>query len=186
MAAAPIESSRDAATRKGPEVVIIAAVAESNRVIGDGYKLPWHIPEDLKRFKRLTRGHPLIMGRKTFESIIVQFGRPLPERRHLVLTSHPDEVEHPVAECFTSLEAALKAVRHEDLVFIAGGATVYASTVAAVDRLELTIVEGEFHGNAFFPPWKHLVGPVYELASREEHDGFRYETYIRPEDLTLG
>ena len=168
-----------------PELVIIAAVAETNRVIGDGFRLPWHIPEDLKRFKRLTRGHPLIMGRKTFESLLVQFGRPLPERRHLVLTRRPERLDHPVAECFTTLDAALDAVAGEDLVFIAGGATVYASTIASVDRLELTIVEGDYHGDAFFPPWNHLVGPVYKLVAKEAHEGFRYETYTRQEDLTL-
>jgi len=68
------------------EIVLIAAVAEANRVIGDGKELPWHLPEDLARFKRLTRGHPLLMGRRTFQSIVHQFGGPLPERRHLVLT----------------------------------------------------------------------------------------------------
>jgi dihydrofolate reductase len=166
-------------TEDRPEVVIIAAVAERNRVIGDGLQLPWHIPEDLKRFKRLTRGHPMIMGRKTFESILVQFGRPLPERRHLVLTSNPESVTHPAAECFTSYEQALQAVSDEEIVFVAGGATVYAATVDKVDRLELTIVEGEFEGDAFFPPWKQLVGPVYRLVSEEKHDGFRYETYVK-------
>lgn len=181
MDAMSISSNGNTDPQSRPELVIIAAVAEGNRVIGDGFRLPWHIPEDLKRFKRLTRGHPLIMGRKTFESILVQFGKPLPERRHLVLTRHPERVDHSTAECFTSLEEALAAVRDEDLVFIAGGATVYASTVDAVDRLELTIVEGDFKGDAFFPPWRHLVGPVYELLSKEENEGFRYETYVRRE-----
>ncbi len=161
------------------ELVIIAAVAETNRVIGDGFKLPWHIPEDLKRFKRLTRGHPLVMGRKTFESLIHQFGKPLPERRHLVLTSRPSRVKHPVAECFTDIETALDAVADEPLVFIAGGAQIYSATIDRVHRLELTIVEGNYTGDAFFPAWEHLVGSVYEPTFREEHEGFRYETYTR-------
>lgn len=168
-----------------PELVIIAAVAESNRVIGKGFSLPWHIPEDLKRFKRLTRGHPLVMGRKTFESIIVQFGKPLPERRHLVLTRHPERVDHPTAECFTSLEDALAVVSDEEVVFVAGGATIYTLTIESVDRLELTIVEGEFDGDAYFPPWEHLIGTVYELVAQEIHEGFRYETYLRKQYLTL-
>lgn len=162
-----------------PELVIIAALAESNRVIGKGFSLPWHIPEDLKRFKRLTRGHPLIMGRKTFESILLQFGGPLPERRHLVLTHRPDRVRHPAAECFRSLEDALAEVAPSETVFVAGGATIYELTIGSVDRLELTIVEGHYDGDAFFPPWEHLIGPVYELVSTEEHEGFRYETYAR-------
>ena len=185
MTSLPGKRDGNTGSRERPELVIIAAVAESNRVIGEGFRLPWHIPEDLKRFKRLTHGHPLIMGSRTFESILVQFGKPLPERRHLVLTRHPERIDHPVAECFASLDDALAAVAGEDLVFIAGGATVYASTIASVDRLELTIVEEEHHGDAFFPPWKHLVGTVYELASKEEHKGFRYETYRRKEYLTL-
>ncbi|HEY5564587.1 MAG TPA: dihydrofolate reductase [Rhodothermia bacterium] len=185
MAARRVEIDEKAASVGRPELVIIAAVAETNRVIGDGFRLPWHIPEDLKRFKRLTRGHPLIMGRKTFQSLLVQFGGPLPERRHLVLTRRPERVDHPVAECFTTLDDALDAVAGEDLVFVAGGASVYALTIASADRLELTIVEGDYHGDAFFPPWEHLVGPVYKLALREAHEGFRYETYIRREDLTL-
>jgi len=168
-----------------PELVIIAALAEGDRVIGKGQSLPWHIPEDMKRFKRLTRGHPLIMGRKTFESILVQYGRPLPERRHLVLTRHPERVDHPVAECFPDLDQALDSVADEEVVFVAGGAEIYALTIGAVDRLELTIVDGKYEGDAFFPPWRHLVGPVYELASQEKHQGFRYETYIRKQDLTL-
>jgi dihydrofolate reductase len=161
------------------ELVIIAAVAETNRVIGDGFKLPWHIPEDLKRFKRLTRGYPLVMGRKTFESLIHQFGKPLPDRRHLVLTSQPGRIKHPVAECFTTIDAALAAVADEPLVFIAGGAQIYTATIDRVHRLELTIVEGDYRGDAFFPAWEHLVGPVYKRAFREEHEGFRYETYLR-------
>lgn len=179
------ESEQSRVDVKKTEIVIIAALAESNRVIGDGFSLPWHIPEDLKRFKRLTRGHPLVMGRKTFESILEQFGRPLPERRHLVLTRHPERVVHPVAECFSSVTDALAAVEDEEIVFIAGGATVYTQTIETVDRLELTIVDGEFDGDAFFPPWKHLVGPVYELVSKEKHEGFRYETYTKKRDLTF-
>ncbi|MGA7303599.1 MAG: dihydrofolate reductase [Rhodothermales bacterium] len=179
------DSKGDASATKRPELVIIAALAESNRVIGKGLSLPWHIPEDLKRFKRLTRGHPLLMGRKTFESLIAQFGKPLPERRHLVLTHHPETVSHPTAECFQSLEEALAHVSTHEIVFVAGGATIYEQTIASVDRLELTLVEGKYEGDAFFPPWTHLVGPVYELVSQEKHDRFRYETYRRRRDLTF-
>lgn len=178
-------SSDGRSDRKGPEIVIIAAVADRNRVIGNGLSLPWHIPEDLKRFKRLTHGHPMIMGRVTFESIIAQFGGPLPGRRHLVLTRRPEGVSHPAAESFSNLAEALEAVKDEDTVFIVGGAAVYASTIESADRLELTIVDGAYNGDAFFPPWRHLVGSVYRLQSREEKDGFRYETYIRKEYLTL-
>ena len=121
----------------------------------------------------------MIMGRKTFESIIRQFGRPLPNRRHLVLTRNPERIDHPVAECHPNLQSALDAVREEPLVFVAGGAAVYGSTIEQADRLELTIVEGDYDGDAYFPPWKHYVGTLFELSFREDHSGFRYETYLK-------
>ncbi len=164
-------------TENGPELVIIAAVAEKDRLIGDGPRLPWHLPEDLQRFKTLTLGHPLLMGRKTFESILVQFGKPLPDRRHIVLTRNPALVIHPAAECYPSTDSALEALKHETIVYIGGGATIYEAFLKRVDRLELTIVEGEYTGDTYFPPWKHLIGSVFTLVERLDHDGFRFETY---------
>src|SRR5690554_4424084 len=109
-----------------PEIIIIAAVAEGNRAIGIGNDLPWHIPEDLKRFKRLTKGHPVLMGRRTFESLLHQFGGPLKERRNVVLTDSPGAWEAlPEVETYASLEKALAAVADEERVFIGGGASVY-------------------------------------------------------------
>jgi dihydrofolate reductase len=163
----------------GPEIIIIAAVAEKDRLIGNGMRLPWHIPEDLKRFKQLTKGHPLLMGRKTFESILVQFGRPLPNRRHIVLTSDPERISHPVAECFSSVEDALESVKYETKVYISGGARVYETFLERADILELTLVEGDFEGDTFFPTWKHLVGRVFYLEKRVPREGYRFETYKR-------
>ncbi|MFC2085926.1 dihydrofolate reductase [Bacteroidota bacterium] len=163
----------------GPELVIIAAVAEKDRLIGRGTHLPWHIPEDLRRFKRLTLGHPLLMGRKTFESIIVQFGQPLPNRRHIVLTRNPDKIKHPAAECFLSVADAMEALQQETLVYIGGGAAVYETFLEYADRLELTIVEGDYEGDTYFPPWKHLVGSIFALENQENHPGFRFESYQR-------
>lgn len=160
-----------------PELIIIAAVAEKDRLIGNGMKLPWHIPEDLKRFKQLTEGYPLLMGRRTFESILAQFGKPLPGRRHIVLTRHPERVEHPVAECFTSIDEALEALKNETKVYIAGGAEVYKEFLERADRLELTIVEGEYDGDTYFPPWKYLVGTRFTLIEEQKRDGFRFETF---------
>ena len=162
-----------------PELVIIAAVAEKDRLIGSGDQLPWHIPEDLKRFKRLTKGHPLIMGRRTFESILAQFGGPLPERRHVVMTRHPERLTHEAAETCNSIETALDAVRDEPLAFIAGGALIYGLFLERVDRLELTIVEGDYEGDTYFPPWKHLVGTLFGLVERDSRKGFHFETYKR-------
>ena len=157
--------------------MLIAAVAESDRLIGNGMALPWRIPEDLKRFKDLTRGHPLLMGRRTFESILAQFGGPLPERRHIVLSRTPGAVEHPAAECFSSVEDALEALKNETIVYIAGGAAVYSALLERADRLELTIVKGDYQGDTYFPPWEHLIGPVFALVERQTREGFRFDTY---------
>lgn len=178
------------------EVVVIAAVAEENRVIGKGMELPWHIPADLKRFKKLTTGHPLVMGRRTFESLMHQFGGPLPDRQNVVLTRDRETAENlatlasNITTC-SSLEAALGAFASHDVVFIGGGASVYEAALDAsdgpplADRLELTIVEGSFEGDTFFPPYAHLLGTAYELAGGEIHraedgrPGFRFETWVR-------
>ena len=162
-----------------PEIVIIAAVAEKNRVIGREMDLPWHLPEDLKRFKRLTSGHPLLMGRRTYASILHQFGGPLPNRRNVVLTSKGALPEYPEAEVYPSAEAALAALGEEGRIFIGGGATLYAQFLRRADRMELTLVEGTYEGDTFFPPFEHLVGPVFEVAAEERHDGFRFVTYRR-------
>ena len=161
-----------------PEIVLIAALAESNRVIGIDKRLPWHLPEDLKRFKRLTSGHPLLMGRKTFESLLEQFGGPLPNRRHIVLSRQPQQITHPAAETFPTLDTALHALRDEERVFIGGGGTVYTATIEHAHRLELTLVEGAFEGDAFFPPYHHLIGTRYRLAHTDHYPGFRFETYL--------
>ena len=163
-----------------PKLIIIAAVAESNRVIGRGRELPWHIPEDLKRFKRLTRGHPILMGRKTFESILHQFGGPLRERRNLVLTrgDNPWPLFSEV-ETYPTVDAALEAVADEPVVFIGGGGAVYEQFLPIADEMELTLVEGEFEGDTFFPPFKHLIGSRYEVVGEEQGEGYRFVSYRR-------
>jgi dihydrofolate reductase len=163
------------------EIVLIAAVAEKNRVIGDGLSLPWHIPEDLRRFKRLTTGHPLIMGRRTFESLLKQFGGPLPDRQNVVLTRHPERVKHEGVHVHTSLDDALSAFEDAPVIFIGGGAKVYEETLPSAHRLELTLVEGDHTGDTYFPPYEHLIGPVFECARSDQHEGYRFETYVRRE-----
>lgn len=164
-----------------PEIVLIAAVAESNRVIGRDQDLPWHLPDDLKRFKRLTSGHPLLMGRKTFESLVHQFGGALPDRRNLVLTTTRDFDDYPDVETYPTIDAAMDAVRDADRVFIGGGADVYAQFLPRADRLELTLVEGDYRGDTYFPPFEHLVGDVFEVTTVDPRDGFRFVTYRRVE-----
>jgi dihydrofolate reductase len=162
-----------------PELVIIAAVAEENRVIGDGMELPWHIPEDLKRFKRLTTGHALLMGRRTFESIVHQFGGPLPDRRLVVLTSQGALPDYPDVEAYPSIDDALDALQGAGTVFIGGGEAVYQQFLPEADRLELTLVEGDYEGDTYFPEYEHLIGTVFDQTDETPGDGFRFVTYER-------
>jgi dihydrofolate reductase len=173
------------------ELVLIAALAERSRVIGRGLDLPWHLPADLKRFKALTSGHPVIMGRRTFEALLHQNGRPLPGRENVVLTRGAFQYEHPDVHVVGSLEDALLAFADRPLLFIGGGASLYAQVLGAegdpviVDRMELTIVEADPAGNAYFPPWEHLAGTLFERTAVEAHPpeagrpAFRFETYER-------
>lgn len=162
-----------------PEIVLIAALSEESRLIGRDLDLPWHLPEDLKRFKRLTVGHPLVMGRKTFDSLIHQFGGPLPQRRNIVLTSSRTYSDYPEVETFSSVDALLEALQDEPRIFIGGGSAIYETFLTKADRLELTLVEGNYEGNVFFPRYEHLIGPVFEVTDQEPRDGFRFVTYER-------
>ncbi len=152
------------------KLIIIAALSR-NRVIGKGGKLPWHISEDLKRFKRLTTGHTVLMGRKTFESL----GKPLPNRRNVVLSSRT----LPGIETYPTLADALRALENEEKVFVIGGGEVFAQLIDQADALYLTLVDHEVEGDTFFPPYEHLIGSRYRLVAREEHEGFVFEDYVK-------
>ena len=168
-----------------PELIIIAAVSERDRLIGDGLELPWRIPADFRRFKRLTTGHPLVMGRRTFESLLHQNGGPLPDRDNVVLTRHPMRSDHANVHVYGGLDEALAAFADRARVYIGGGGTVYAQTLERADRLELTLVEGAFEGDAYFPPYEHLLGTVFRREGCEAHPAqgttpaFRFETWVR-------
>lgn len=162
-----------------PELVIIAAVAEEDRLIGDGLDLPWRIPEDLKRFKRLTMGHPMVMGRRTFESLVHQFNGPLKGRRLVVLTSQGPLTDYPDIETYPTIDAALHALADADRIFIGGGARIYEQFLPLADRLELTLVEGDYEGDTYFPPYEHLLGTDFERVEEDRRDGFRFVTYVR-------
>jgi dihydrofolate reductase len=161
----------------GPELVIMAAVGAENRVIGKGQELPWHIPEDLRHFKSLTSGWPCLMGKRTFDSVLHQLGRPLPGRRNLVLTRTKTWPEWPSVEVYASVDEALKAASGVERLFITGGATLYKAFLGRADRLELTEVYGDYDGDVFFPEYKHLIGSGYEETRRDERDGFDFVTY---------
>lgn len=167
------------------EIVLVAALSARNRVIGKGDQLPWHIPADLKHFKRLTLGETLLVGRKTYESILTQFGGPLPGRDMVVLSRRGPMPQAPDVPVYPSIDAALLALSHLDRVVVAGGGEVYAQTVGRADRLELTLVGGEHQGDAFFPAYRHLVGSTFEETWSEGHvaeggrPAFRFVRYQR-------
>lgn len=151
--------------------VIVAAVA-SNGVIGVDGRLPWQIPEDMARFKELTMGHALVMGRQTFESI----GRALPGRTTIVLTRR-DDWSHEGVEVAGSLEEALAIARSRGQdAFVAGGAEVYRRALAIADRMELTEVDAEPEGDTHFPSvdWSR-----WRETSRQSRPGFSFVSYER-------
>lgn len=157
-------------------VSIIVAVAE-NGVIGDRNTLLWHISEDLKHFKRTTTGHPVVMGRKTFESL----GRPLPNRTNVVITRQA--LELPGCTTAHSLEEALALFPADEEVFVIGGAQIYAAALPVADRFYLTRVEHPYEGDTRFPEWDEAAWRV--VASEAHPCGadypypFVFETYER-------
>ena len=151
-------------------VAIIAAVA-SNGVIGHRNRMPWQLPEDLRRFRQLTLGHAVIMGRRTFESI----GGPLAGRDNIVITRSPDWTRSG-CRAVRSLDAALAAVVAPRDAFVIGGAQIYALALPIASRLYMTEIERDFEGDAFFPEFDRLR---WREASRESRvldtaGGFRY------------
>ena len=135
-------------------VSIVVAIGK-NREIGNAGELLWHIPEDLKRFKALTLGHPVIMGRKTFESIVALLGKPLPGRTNIVITRDPSW-HHPEVITTHSLEEALGRARELDQeeIHIGGGAQLYEQALPFVDRLYLTLIDDEKVADTYFPPYE--------------------------------
>lgn len=139
-----------------PLISLIWAMAR-NRTIGIDNRLPWHLPADLQRFKALTTGHTIVMGRKTFES----FPRPLPNRHHVIVTTQENYPPPADGIVVPSVDAALVGRQGEDEIFVIGGASIYAQTLARANRLYVTLVAGEVSGDAWFPPfdwndWREL------------------------------
>jgi dihydrofolate reductase len=143
-----------------PRITLIAAVA-ANGIIGRDNRLPWHLPEDLKHFKALTMGHPMIMGRKTWESLP---GR-LPGRPHIVISRNPD-YRAEGASVVTSLAAAVDAAGETDEVFVIGGAELYSQALAIADRLQLTEIAADFEGDTRFPAYDRAA---WRESARETH-----------------
>jgi dihydrofolate reductase len=147
-----------------PRISIIAAMSEDN-VIGRNGDLPWHLATDLKRFKRLTTGHTVIVGRKTHEAIVWRLGRPLPGRRTIVLSRNPDFVGAD-CEVVQTLPEALARVNGEEEVFIIGGVEIYRSALESADHIYLTRVHATVTGDAIFPS---VDFTAWTLLSQEQH-----------------
>jgi dihydrofolate reductase len=154
--------------------ISIVAAHGRNREIGKGNELLWHIPDDLKRFKRLTLGHPVILGRKTFDSIVAILGKPLPGRTNIVVTR--DEAwKYPDVLVAHSLDEAVKMASEIDQqeIFIGGGANLWEQSLSIVERLYLTLIDEEKDGDAFFPAYERIFTKKIAEEFRE-HEGIKY------------
>ncbi len=149
-----------------PKLIAIVAMA-ANRVIGREGRLPWHFPEDLKFFKRTTLGHPILMGRATYESI----GRPLPGRQNIVLSRTMGPTEGiTVIQDISELRQACPTA---ETLFVIGGARVFADLLPQCDGLYLTAIQGDYEGDVFLPPFEHLFDLDHIVDSTPDLE-FRY------------
>ncbi|HOC35935.1 MAG TPA: dihydrofolate reductase [Tenuifilaceae bacterium] len=157
-------------------VISIVVATSENRVIGKNNQLLWHISEDLKRFKKLTTGHTVIMGRKTFESI----GQPLPNRHNIVI-SRSEGLKFEGCTAAKSLADALEIASTDEEVFIIGGGEVYRQALPLAERIYLTLVHANYEGDTFFPAlnpneWKVVRE---EKVSPTEGPGISFLDYVR-------
>lgn len=163
-------------------LTIIVAMSE-NRVIGRDGDLPWRLPEDLKRFKRLTTGHHVIMGRKTYETL----GRPLPNRTNIVITRRKDFTAAGDILIAHSLEEALGLSESDDEPFVLGGGEIYTLALPQADRLELTVVHATIPGDTYFPvydenAWTLVADDRHEADGNHEY-AFSFQTFQREPEV---
>ncbi len=160
-------------------IVLIAAVGE-NGAIGKDNRMLWHLPDDFKRFKRVTMGYPLVMGRKTFESL---GGKPLPGRPHIVITRNTRYQPSGVITVHSLEEALEKALSMHDKVYIIGGGTIYAQAMEVADELDITRVHASPDADTFFPAidpeiWEE-TGIQYHPADAKHRYAFSFVRYVR-------
>ena len=160
--------------------LIIIAALNKNRVIGKNGKIPWHIPEDLQRFKQLTTHHTVLMGRKTFDSI----GKPLSNRKNVVVSKNQNLSKSlrlgkidDTLKTFSSIKSALSNLQSEKKIFIIGGGEIFQQTIDLADELLLTIVDNDESGNTFFPEYEHLIGKKFVESHVEKKNGFQFHDY---------
>ena len=156
----------------GPDrtcIYLIAAVAK-NGVIGADGALPWRLPEDLKHFRKLMLGHPVIMGRRTWESL----GKPLPGRENIVISRRPG-FEAPGASVAASVAAAIALCAGEPLAFVIGGAEIYAAALPIADRLVLTEIDRDYEGDTRFPDWDRKNWRASRKETHTAAGGVRFD-----------
>jgi len=158
-------------------ITIIAAIAKKN-ALGNNNQLIWHLPADLKRFKKVTANHHVIMGRKTFESL----GKPLPNRTNIIITRNGN---FKAEGCIivNSLQQAIEASKEDENPYILGGAEIYNQTIEIADKLDLTFVHHQFEADAFFPEinaliWKEIFREDFKADEKNKYD-YSFVTYIR-------
>ena len=150
-------------------IISIIAAMDRNRLIGNKNQLPWHLPADFAHFKSVTMGKPIIMGRKTFESI----GKPLPGRTNIVLSRNRDTQFEGVT-CVSHFDEAVSAVKDEDEIMVIGGSAIYEMLLPKVDRMYITYVDAEFEGDAWFPEideniWTEVDSVVLPADENNSH-----------------
>jgi len=158
-------------------IILIAAAAENN-ALGKDNELLWHLPEDFKRFKQITSGNYIIMGRKTFES----FPKPLLNRTHVIITRQKNYLAEGCIVVH-SLEEAIEISPKEEEVFIIGGAEIYKQSIDTANKIELTRVHSEFEADAFFPEfntseWNLVFSEKHAKDEKHQYD-FTFETYLK-------
>lgn len=153
------------------KISIIVAM-DNYRGIGKNNKLPWNLPEDLRRFKKITSGHAVIMGRNTFESI----GKPLENRFNIVLTNNKKSIKNSHVFLCDSVESVLDSCKFLDEIFIIGGENVYQQFVGMADKIYATIINKDFECDTFFPLFEENL---YECIDIERHEGYQYKTLLK-------
>jgi len=153
-------------------LILIAAISENN-VIGNQNDIPWKISEDMKRFKDLTLNHPVIMGRKTFESILKRLGKPLPNRKNIVMTNSQNEFQGIYIA--RTIDEAIKLTEGKDS-YVIGGRQVYESFLPIVNILEITRVHRKIYGDTFFP---EINFEEWNLMNEDKRDYYSFLTYSR-------
>ena len=151
-------------------MISIIAAMDENRLIGSNNDLPWHLPADLQRVKQLTTGHAIILGRKNYESI----GRPLPNRKNIVITNNPD-YEAPGCVVVNSIDAAVAEAADDD-IYIFGGARIYEQMFDLAERMYLTLIHSTFEGDTWFPEYNTEDWEVIERQdfSADEKNPYNY------------